>query len=202
MMPWIQIFSAWTLIELFSLFNSLKFKKRSLKIGPKMKFAVFTLVFTALFLFFMENYFVQSPRQEAKEMLYGRCQALRWVRDNYPQAETIIVSRKLSEPQAYVMFCLNYPVREAQKQVPDWLEYQQKGLGFIDQLGEYRLGKFIFKEINWASDSVENRVVLIGKPEEFPGFDFEPAKVIDYPNGQAAIYIYSNINQVYAQENI
>ena len=45
-------------------------------------------------------------------------------------------------------------------------------------------------------------MVLIGKPEEFPGFDFEPAKVIDYPNGQAAIYIYSNINQVYAQENI
>ncbi|MBU2592880.1 MAG: glycosyltransferase family 39 protein [Patescibacteria group bacterium] len=194
MMPWIQIFSAWVLVELFSSFSSLKLKKRSLKIGPKLKFTAFILVFTGFFLFFMENYFIQSPRERAKEMLYGRCQALRWVRDNYPQADKIIVSRKLSEPQAYVMFCLNYPIRAAQEQVPDWLEYQQKGLGFVDQLGEYSLGKFVFKEINWASDSKVAGSVLIGTEKEFPLVDFSPTKRIDYPDGQPAVFIYSNLS--------
>jgi len=195
MMPYLQIILAWGLLELV---NKLK------KVKKIKKFIVpsFIFIFLVFFAFFLEDYFVQSPKNFSKQMLYGRCPALNWVEQNFPDASKIIVSRKLSEPQAYVMFCLDYPVDLVQAESQDWLRYQEEGLSFLDQLGEYYLGKFAFKEINWASDSLVDGVVLIGKMEEFPGTsDFIPTKIINYFNGDPAIYIYSNIRQVYAQEN-
>lgn len=173
MMPWIQIFSAWSLFLLAARFK---------KFIP-----MFIILCSIFFLFFLEDYFVQSPRKISKEMLYGRCQAIREI--NFGKAERVIVSRKLSEPQAYVMFCLSYPPETAQKETNDWLRYQQAGLKFVDQLGEYYLGKFVFKEINWASDSKLENTVLIGLPSEFPE---KTGKIINYPDGGKAIVIYEN----------
>jgi len=194
MMPYLQIILAWGLFELINNLKGLKKIKKLVIFG-------FILVFLFFFASFLEDYFIQSPAKFADQMLYGRCQALVWVEQNFPEAKKVIVSRKLSEPQAYVMFCLDYPVELSQAESQDWLRYRQQGASFLDQLGEYHLGKFVFKEINWASDSLIEDVVLIGKTEEFPGTDFKPIKQINYPNGQTAIYIYSNVGQIYAQEN-
>lgn len=189
--PWIQIFSAWVLGELS--LKIARLKNREVKIGFNL---VFGLVFIFFFSFFLEDYFLQSLKKISRPMLYGRCQALREV--DLEEAEKVIVSRKLSEPQAYVMFCFQYPPELAQKQVPEWLEYQEKGLGFVDQLGEYQLGKFVFKEIHWLTDSELKNTALVGLPEEFPpGFD--QGKIISYPDGQAAIIVYqTKTPEVYA----
>jgi len=174
MMPWIQILLAWGLWKL-------KIKSEKLKI-----LGVFIIFI--FFLFFLEDYFVQSPRKIGKQMLFGRCKALEWAEAK--RAEQIIVSRKLSEPQAYVMFCLGLEPELVQKETPNWLRYESEGLGFVDQLGEYCLDKFLFKEINWASDSLEKNTVLLGVPEEFPS-QFKPDEIVFYPNKQAAIFGYS-----------
>jgi len=192
MMPWIQIFLGWSLYQS----NGWFFEKTRLK--RRLAYSLAGLVFLLFLAFFLEDYFIQQPRKTAKEMLYGRCQALRGIADN---ADRVVVSRKLSEPQAYVMFCLGYDPLLAQKEVPSWIRYQKEGLGFIDQLGEYSLGRFVFKEINFASDSKLENSLLIGLPEEFPE-DIEPAGVVNYPNGDQAVIIYQTLEEkVYASVN-
>jgi len=178
MMPFLQMFLAWSIWKL------------KVKI-PKLKniFPIFITIFLYSFISFFEVYFIQSPRLTADAMLYGRCQALELVQNNLSNTEQIIVSRKLSEPQAYVLFCNKYPPVKAQQETSSWLEYEKRGLGFVDQLGEYELGKYLFKEINWASDSKKKNTVLIGLPEEFP-YNVKPDKIIKYPNGETAIEIY------------
>lgn len=181
-LPWIQLIFAWSLYQL-------KVKARKLKINGRVISLTALSIFLIFFAFFLESYFVQSPRTAAKQMLYGRCPVLRWVQENYPDAKQVIISRRLSEPQAYVTFCLKYPPELVQEQSPQWLEYQERGLSFLDQLGEYHLGKYSFREINWASDSVLENAVLIGVPKEFlvkvPGME-----TILYPNQDPAIIIY------------
>ena len=180
MMPFIQMLTAWSIWKMlnfqFSIFKN--------------KFNKFILLsfFLYSFISFLEVYFVQSPRLTAAAMLYGRCEAVEYVQKYYPQVDQIIMSRKLSEPQAYALFCGQYPPAKAQKETGDWLRYEEEGLSFVDQLGEYRLGKYLFKELNWASDSLVNGAVLIGKPEEFP-YNVKPDTIIRYPNEEPAIYI-------------
>ena len=185
MMPWIQIFMAWMIWEAVGNFSKLKVGRRTKNLG-----AIFAMV-VILFFFasFLEDYFIQSPRKISEAMLYGRCQALRWAEKNYPKISRVIVSRKLSEPQAYVMFCLKYSPWLVQKQTLAWLKYKEKHLGFIDQMGEYKLGKYVFKELSQPSDSQELGVVMVGKPDELPG-NIRPVKTIYYPNRQRAIEIY------------
>ncbi len=177
MMPFIQMLIAW---------SSWKLKVKSEKL--KIIIPILITLFIYSFISFLEVYFVQSPRLTAEAMLYGRCEAVEYVQKNYSQAEQIIMSRKLSEPQAYALFCGQYPPAKAQKETEDWLRYEEEGLSFVDQLGEYRLGKYLFKEINWASDSLIKGSVLIGKPEEFP-YNVKPDTIIRYPNEEPAIYI-------------
>ena len=187
MMPWINIFLAAVIWRLLNMGR---------KISQQKKFALIIISFLIVFYFaasFSEDYFIQSPRKIAPAMLYGRCRALRWVAKHYPQAKTVVVSRRLSEPQAYVMFCLRYPPKEVQKASPSWQEYSRRHLSFLDQLGDYHLGKFIFREINWASDRQLKNAVLVGKPEEFPG-EAKVDKIIYYPNHQPAIKIYKTID--------
>lgn len=180
MMPFVQMLLAWSIWKL-------KVKSEKLKVLKLISIVVF-FFFLFEFFHFTEAYFMQSPRLTAESMLYGRCQAVKYVQNNYSDAEQIIMSRKLSEPQAYVMFCAAYSPEKAQQETSDWLRYKEKGLSFVDQLGEYSLGKYIFKEINWASDSLNENSILIGLPEEFP-YNTEPDKIIKYPNEKTAIYI-------------
>jgi len=194
MMPWIQVFGAWSIWKL-------KAASKNLKLFKKMSFVFLVSLSLYLFISFFEDYFIQSPRKIAKSMLYGRCEAMEYVAENMTDAENIIVSRKLSEPQAYVLFCLKYPPKLAQKEVPNWLEYQEKGLSFVDQLGEYRLGKFVFRELNWQSDSKLDNTILVGLPKEFPA-DIESKEIINYPNGEPAVIIYQVPKQnVYASKS-
>ncbi len=187
MMPWINIFLAAVIWRLFKIMKEMRQLKRAIVIIASL---VVIFYFVASF---GEDYFIQSPRKIAPAMLYGRCQALRWVAKHYPQAKTVVVSRRLSEPQAYVMFCLHYPPRKVQEASPAWREYSRRHLSFLDQLGDYHLGKFIFREINWTSDHQLKNAVLVGKPEEFPG-EVKVDKIIYYPNHQPAIKIYKTIN--------
>jgi len=180
MMPWIQIFSAWSLFHFFKEIVKIDLKKHC--------FLLFLLVFI-FSIPFLEDYFIHSPRVISKEMLYGRCEALRWTEQYKNQTDKIIVSRKLSEPQAYTTFCLQIDPRLTQKATPAWMEYEERGLSFLDQLGEYHLDKFHFKEISLPSDLTEN-TILIGLPSEFRAAQIKPTKVINYPAGGEAVYIY------------
>jgi len=187
MMPWVQIFVAWSIYQLK--IKSEEWLKKKKKLFCQLRNFGALVVFLVFFSFFLEDYFVQSPRKIAKAMLYGRCPALRLIREDLDGIDKIIVSRKLSEPQAYVMFCLEYLPELVQKETSDWLRYEKENLSFLDQLGEYYLGKYIFREINWASDSRLRNTILVGLLEEFPP-KTDLSTLINYPGGKPAVGIY------------
>ncbi len=180
MMPFIQIFSAAGLGLFFTKIPS-KFSKSI--------FLILTAVFGLTTGTFLTRYFYQSNQILAHGMLYGHQQANDYLRQH--SADKIIYSRKLSEPQAYVAFFNQINPKITQLESANWLDYETKNLMFLDQLGEYKLDKFIFKEINIPSDSQIPNTIIVGRPEEFR--DIKPDHIIYYPNHskqEPAIYIY------------
>jgi len=147
------------------------------------------LIFTLTTLVFLQRYFFQGNQILAEGMLYGHKQANEYLKDI--KTSHIIYSRKLSEPQAYVSFFNQINPSVVQSESTNWSEYQKRNLSFLDQLGEYKLENFIFREINISSDSQLPNTLIIGRPEEFR--DIKPDHIIYYPSKselKPAIYIY------------
>ena len=176
MLPFIIILSAFGLYSFFS--------KKSLFL----KIVISILFLTEIGNFFI-HYFYSANTILAKDMLYGHQQAVAYTQ-LYPESK-VIYSRKLSEPQAYVAFFTRMDPLIFQKYAPTWLRYQSENKLFVDQLGEYQLDRYTFKEISFSEDAKLPHTILIGRPEEFPGIT--PNKVIYYPSASKmtpAIYIY------------
>lgn len=179
MMPFIQIFSAFGLITFIS--ETKKYQK-IIYVGIFLIFAFTTLVF-------LQRYFFQGNQILAEGMLYGHQEANEYLKNT--TTSHIIYSRKLSEPQAYVSFFNQINPRVVQSESTNWSDYQKRNLSFLDQLGEYKLENFIFREINIPTDSQLPNTLIIGRPEEFR--DIKPDHIIYYPSKselKPAIYIY------------
>jgi len=181
MMPFLQIISAVGLVYFIETIPQ-KFKKIS--------YFIVLSIFSFFSLIFLERYFFQGNQILSQGMLYGHQEANQIIQ-SLPSIDKIIYSRKLSEPQAYVAFFNQINPTITQSGSIDWLRYETNKLSFLDQLGEYSLGKFIFREINIPSDSQLKNTLIVGRPEEFR--DIKPDYIIYYPSKakqEAAIYIY------------
>lgn len=180
MMPFLQIISAYGLITFFNI------------LSKKIRFytvILSCLIFSFFSFTFLIRYFYQGNQILSQGMLFGHKEANEII-SKIP-ADQIIYSRKLSEPQAYVSFFQQIKPQITQSTSVNWLEYESKNLSFLDQLGEYSLGKFIFREINIPSDILLPNTLIVGRPEEFR--DIKPDYIINYPyfsKQEAAIYIY------------
>ena len=144
---------------------------------------------------FLVRYFYQGNQILAEGMLYGHEQANEYIKSH--PASNIIYSRKLSEPQAYVSFFQQIDPKITQNESVNWLKYESDKFSFLDQLGEYKLANFTFKEINIPSDSQLPDTLIIGRPDEFR--DVKPDYIIYYPNKsqqKAAFYIYHTKNEI------
>lgn len=102
--------------------------------------------------------------------------------------EKIIISRRFSEPQAFMAFYSQYDPGKFQQESQNWLRYEKEGLLFVDQLGSYSLGKYEFRNLNFSDDKNLNKLLLMGRPEEFPS-DTTVQKMIVYPDGQRAFWM-------------
>ncbi|MCL4383967.1 phospholipid carrier-dependent glycosyltransferase [Patescibacteria group bacterium] len=158
------------------------------------KNVIFKVFIIILFIFettnFFLNYFFHANEVLAEGMLFGNRQAVAYTL-SFPNKK-VVFSRKLSEPQAYVAFFSAFDPKIFQHFSASWLAYQSQGKSFVDQLGQYNLGRFTFKEISFAEDAKIPNTILIGRPEEFLGI--KPDAVIYYPsasNQKAAIYIFN-----------
>lgn len=181
MMPFIQILAAAGIIL---------FIETLPKLLEKITFYLFLIIFSFTSLVFLQRYFFQGNQILAKGMLYGHQQAINFVKNN-SYVDQVIYSRKLSEPQAYVSFFEKIDPKLTQSESQKWLEYETKSLSFLDKLGEYKLGKYTFREINIASDKNLPNAILIGLWDEF--LDTKPDYIIYYPSiiePKEAIYIY------------
>jgi 4-amino-4-deoxy-L-arabinose transferase-like glycosyltransferase len=107
----------------------------------------FVSIIAFCLLSFIKDYFMLSPRKTSQAMLYGRKEAIQFIGSIEESYENIIISRSLSEPHIYVAFYNVWDPSDYQVQAQDWQRYKTEGRLFVDQLGEYRLGKYIFGSI-------------------------------------------------------
>jgi 4-amino-4-deoxy-L-arabinose transferase-like glycosyltransferase len=190
MMPAIQILSAYG--------GCILFEQLSKKVGKKIIVSLFLFCLGFSLIGFIEEYFFQAPVSAAGAMLYGRKEAFKFIKNIEKDYQTIIVSRSLSEPHIHVAFYFKWDPDDYRKQSQDWLVYEKEGKFFVDQLGKYQLGKYVFTDINYESRKNSQATLLVGKPEEFPENVF-PLKTIFYPDGKKAMLVVDPLQNVYAK---
>lgn len=154
---------------------------------------IFGVIFLMLFISFLEDYFILSPRKTAKDMLYGNLEVAGWAAT---QNENMVVSTGLSEPHIYAAFANSWDPRDYQKNTEEW-DMETSGVSWVDQLPEYRLGKYVFKKIDLKENSA-SQDILIGRPREFPDGIIPELKIV-YPDGEPAIFVVAPEDIRFAQ---
>lgn len=187
MMPAIQVLSVYGLVVLY------KYAKSMQKVIWKKIFVVSTiLIMLVSFISFLEDYIYHAPINGARSMQWGTKEAIDYVSNVEGNYDEVLVSRSLSVPQIWVAFYQKYDPTEIQEASKEWLDYEKEGWVAIDQLGEYRLGKYVFGAIDLSvlRESTQ-KILIVGKPEEFK-WETNTLKTIVYPNGKPAYSIMDN----------
>lgn len=196
-MPAIQILSAYGAVVLWQVINRIMNYESRIK---NLMLYGYGIVILLGFMFFLEAYLYHGPRVNAHSMSYGWKQAmdyLKGVEGNYGE---IVISRAISEPHIFVAFYNKWNPSDYQKESRDWLRYEKQGLLFVDQLGEYKLGKYTFRDIRYQDDSGLDNVLLIGRAKDFAE-NVVAEKKIFYPDGKPALVIIDPQKQNYAKAN-
>ncbi|MBI5358746.1 glycosyltransferase family 39 protein [Candidatus Amesbacteria bacterium] len=132
-------------------------------------------------LFFIEDYLYHAPKNSARSMNYGWIDLmprLMPIADRFPNVR---FSRSLSEPHIFVAFYNKIDPVIYQKESQSWLEFEEKGLKFLDQYDGYYLDKYRFGDLKY-SEKVNEPTLYIGRPNEFPDDTSHYIKVF-YPDG-------------------
>lgn len=191
MIPAIQIISAFGFYLLIEKIKGFKYSKlvNNILYG----------VILVSFLFFVEEYFLMSPIKQAKGMLSGNLEVSTWLKENVNKGSNVIVSRRLSEPHIYIAFSEKYNPIDYQKNTKEW-NFEELGLNWVDQIPDYKLGNYLFRNIDWLVDSKRENVLMVGRPEEFPE-DMSPLMIFYYPDGSPSIYVVDINQNIYAKNN-
>lgn len=185
MMPWIQIVSG---MGAYLLIRRL----------PRIWMVVLAVYFVIAVSAFMHDYFFRMPKENSRAMSYGWRQASEYLKKAGPLYGEIVISKGFSEPQMFVAFYLGFDPLIVQQESVDWLRYEKEGLKFVDQLGKYRLGKFVFRHIE-SSDFESGQILIMGRPDEFKNREVAPDYVVYYPDGEPAIYFVAS-REAYAKK--
>lgn len=180
MIPVIQILSAYGAIIVWGYLRRKKLWMYS--------YIVFSIVGI---LFFLEAYFFHGPRVNGPSMSYGWRDTMGHVRSVEKEYDHIVISRALSEPHIFVAFYNRWDPRDYQEESQNWLRYEKQGLPFVDQLGEWKLGKYVFRDIRYSEDSSLKDTLIVGRARDFPE-KVKEAKKVNYPDGKPAFVVVSN----------
>ncbi len=137
------------------------------------------------FLYVGEKYLVGQKINGASPMMYGTRQLVDNI-SGYSDKE-IVVSKNISEPQIYIAFYSKMNPVDYQNASKNWSLVN----GWVDQQGEYTLGRYTFRNINYFVDAKLKNTVLVGTVGDFP-IDVKANFVVSYPNQTPAYYV---INQ-------
>lgn len=93
---------------------------------------------------FLYNYVAVSPQMSAKGMLVGNLENAGQITSKSDKYDSIVVPRSWSEPHIYIAFASEVDPKVYQEATKSW-KYEEMGVNWVDQMPEYRLGKYIFK---------------------------------------------------------
>ena len=141
---------------------------------------VVVMFFIFNFAYYLNQYFVQLNWFTSAAWQYGYEQAVAEVAKIQDKYDKIIVSNQPHLDQSY-MFFLYYLKYDPAK-------YQQEGGtvsgGFAEERNSF--GKFKFRPIVWEQEEKSERILYVGRPDDFPG-DKPVVKTFYFLNGEPAI---------------
>ncbi len=173
-LPWWQVFAAIGLVELI-----------------KNKFKYLKLVYWLLvieIIAFIAIYFLWYPKAFARDWQYGHKAIAAWVQANESKYKQVYMTKAYGEPQLFLAFYNKWDPTWYQSENKKLIEYEARGYPWLDQLPEYSLGKYTFRDINWPVDNGKNEMVFIGKGDDF-WLDTPHPLSINFPDGTAAFHI-------------
>ncbi len=191
-MPAIQIISA------VGALASLSFISHHWNVKKHTLLNYFVAILLVSLIFFLENYLFHAPVQNSRSMSYGWRQVAEYLKNTEGDYSQIIISKRFSEPQIYIAFYNQFDPKVVQDASRDWLRYEAEGKLFVDQLGEYKLGKYIFKTFDYKLESGLGSMLFIGQPQDFPQ-NIIAQKTVFFPGGKPAILIVDPLKATYAQ---
>ena len=98
------------------------------------------------------------------------------------------MTKAYGEPQLFLAFYNKWDPNWYQEENKKLIEYESRGYPWLDQLPEYSLGKYTFRDINWPVDNGKNEMVFIGKGDDF-WLDTPHPLSINFPDGTAAFRV-------------
>jgi len=186
MVPVIQILMAIGLVYLLIVLKTVLSQK-----VLKTIFAIYVFASVALFGSFLEDYFIQSAQKAARGMVYGSLESAEWFVSNDLRSVDIVASRTLSQPHIYFAFARKLDPKVYQEATKTW-KYE----AWVDQIPEYSLDRYLFKDIK--EYDLETGNVLVGRPEDFPD-PITPTHTIYNVMGEPAVFIYDPARVSYAE---
>ncbi len=137
---------------------------------------------------FLLMYFFWYPKAFARDWQYGYQQAIQFAeahRQEYPQ---VVMTKWYGEPQIFVAFYTKWDPVDFQKQNLKLLRYEKEGKIWLDQLDEYKIGRYTFKYLDWPNEPKDKQTLYIGKFDDFP-YGAKILKTIYFPDGSVAFHL-------------
>ncbi|MCL4377230.1 MAG: glycosyltransferase family 39 protein [Actinobacteria bacterium] len=146
--------SGYLLIKDYKLRDSLRFLKPAI-------YVIFIAVASLNFVYYLDQYFVQLNYYDSQFWQYGYKQAADEVKLVGGSYKEVVISDKQPMDKSYMffLFYLQYSPSDYQK-----IGETSSG-GFASH---HSFGKYIFRPINWSTDSKNKGVLYIGNPDEIP----------------------------------
>ncbi|MBP9669868.1 glycosyltransferase family 39 protein [Candidatus Woesebacteria bacterium] len=170
-LPWWQLLAALGLVEL---------KKNKF---PYLKIVNWILIIEVVI--FLMTYFIWYPKAFARDWQYGTKEMVTWVTSQEDNYKHIYVTKTYGEPQLFFAFYAKWDPAKYQEDNKKLIDYESLGYPWLDQLPEYTIGKYTFRDINWAKDNGQNERLFIGKADDFWG-DTPRALEVKFPDGTTA----------------
>ncbi|MEK7101314.1 MAG: hypothetical protein AAB860_00030, partial [Patescibacteria group bacterium] len=141
------------------------------------------------FFYFLDLYFVHSPKFTAADFVYPYRPALQSIKSLIPDYKRIVITSQLGQPYIFTLFYLQIDPRQYQSQA-HLRENPQGDTGEVN-----KFGKFEFRPIFWPADRGLTSTLFIGGQYELPEKDLQTTPNLEriaditYPNGAHALKI-------------
>lgn len=140
---------------------------------------VFAGVLMITFVYFLHQYFIHFPNERSDKWQYGRKELVEYLENRKSEYDRIVVSTDLQWPNVFFLYYSKYDPKK-------YLEAGGSASGYVlSQSNKY--DKYEFRKFDYDKERGE-KALLVGYPGEFPK-DIKPLKVINYLDGQPAIYV-------------
>lgn len=143
-------------------------------------FAIIFVVFAGNTVYYFHQYYVHTPLEYGDFWQYGSKEAIEYAKEHEDEYANIVITYKYDQPYAYYLF--------HNKVDPAWYQnnWNFTKNGEMPRF-ERRIGKYIFRNINWGEDQKLKNTLFIGTPDEIP--ESSSIKQINFLNGDRAFNI-------------